>query len=232
MSSTQQTPADRHLPRGHLLVLNRSFLRTVEAENKSPRTIEAYTDGVRLLAIYCQAHGHPILASALQRDDIQDFIADQLARWKPATARQSLPGLRAFFKWAVTEGDLDASPMDGMKAPQLPEQPVDVVRPEHLARLLKVCEGRDFTSRRDTAIILLLVDTGMRRAEWAGMTLVDIDLDQRIVWVLARVAGRGRCQSAARPPRHWTAICEPGRATGWPTCRSSGSGWPAGSPGP
>jgi site-specific recombinase XerC len=65
----------------------------------------------------------------------------------------------------VAEGDLAASPMDGMKLPQLPEQPVEVIRPEHLARLLKTCEGRDFTSRRDTAIILLLVDTGMRRAE-------------------------------------------------------------------
>jgi hypothetical protein len=36
----------RQLPRGHLLVLNRSFRRTLEAENKSPRTIEAYTDAV------------------------------------------------------------------------------------------------------------------------------------------------------------------------------------------
>ena len=78
--------------------------------------------------------------------------------------------------------------MDGMKPPQLPEQLVEAVRPEHLARLLKVCEGRDFTSRRDTAVILLLVDTGMRRAECVGMTLDDVDLDQRIVWVL----GKGR----------------------------------------
>jgi site-specific recombinase XerC len=78
--------------------------------------------------------------------------------------------------------------MDGMKPPQLPEQPVDVVRPEHMARLLRACEGRDFTSRRDTAVILLLVDTGMRRAECVGMTLDDVDLDQRIVWVL----GKGR----------------------------------------
>jgi len=55
--------------------------------------------------------------------------------------------------------------MDGMKPPNLPEQPVGVIRAEQLVRLLKTCEGRDFTSRRDTAIILLLVDTGMRRAE-------------------------------------------------------------------
>jgi integrase/recombinase XerC len=188
MPDVQPAPLAGPLPRGHLLALNRSFRRTLEAENKSPRTIEAYTDAVRLLATYCQAHGHPILAGKLRREHIQDFIADQLARWKPATAHNRYRGLHAFFKWAVAEGDLKASPMNGMRPPQLPEQPVDVVRAEHLTRLLKTCEGRDFTSRRDTAIVLLLIDTGMRRAECVGMTLDDVDLDQRIVWVL----GKGR----------------------------------------
>ena len=75
-----------------------------------------------------------------------------------------------------------------MRPPQLPEQPIEVVGPEHLARLLKTCEGRDFPCRRDTAIVLLLADTGMRRAECAGMTPDDVDLDQRVVWVL----GKGR----------------------------------------
>ena len=95
-----------------------------------------------------------------------------------------------------------------MKPPQLPEQPVDVVRPVHLARLLRACEGRDFTSRRDTAIILLLVDTGMRRAECVGMTLEDVDLDQPDrLGAGARAAGRAPCPSAVRPPKHSTATC-------------------------
>jgi site-specific recombinase XerD len=141
---------------------------------------------VRFLAHYCEAHGKPLFARQLRREHIQDFIADQLARWKPATAHNRYRSLHAFFKWAVAEGDLYASPMDGMKPPNLPEQPVGVIRAEQLVRLLKTCERRDFTSRRDTAIILLLVDTGMRRAECVGMTVDDIDLDQRMVWVLGK----------------------------------------------
>ena len=105
MSMMQPAPPDRQLPRGHLLVLNRSFRRTLEAENKSSRTIEAYTDAVRLLAAYCQAHGHPVLAGELQREHVQLFIADQLARWKPATAHNRYRGLHAFFKWAATAED-------------------------------------------------------------------------------------------------------------------------------
>src|SRR5215203_1932909 len=39
MLDAQPAPVGGSLPRGHLLVLNRSFRRTLEAENKSPRTI-------------------------------------------------------------------------------------------------------------------------------------------------------------------------------------------------
>jgi site-specific recombinase XerD len=119
MLRPQPAAGDRQLPRGQLLVLNRRFRRTQEAENKSPQTIEAYTDAVRLLANYCQAHGHPLVASELGREHIQEFIADQLARWKPATAHNRYRGLHAFFKWTVAEGDLETNPMEGMRPPQL-----------------------------------------------------------------------------------------------------------------
>ena len=112
----------------------------------------------------------------------------------------------------------------GRHEASLPEQPVGVIRAEQLVRLLKTCEGRDFTSRRDTAIILLLVDTGMRRAECVGMTVDDVDLDQRMVWVLGKVTDRARSRLAARPLRPWTAICEYARSIDLRTCRTSGSG--------
>ena len=57
-----------------------------------------------------------------------------------------------------------------------------------LQRLLKVCEGKDFEARRDTAILRLLIDTGMRRSECAYLKVTDIDMDQN----LAYVVGKGR----------------------------------------
>src|SRR5262245_11528522 len=139
------------LPRRHLQALNASFQLTLEQEGKSPRTVEAYTDAVRLLAAYCEAHGLPLLAEELTRDHVRAFIADQLARWKPATAHQRYRSLRKFFTWACEEAVIERSPMARMKPPHLPEQPVAVVHREQLARLLKTCAGRDFASTRDTA---------------------------------------------------------------------------------
>jgi integrase len=77
--------------------------------------------------------------------------------------------------------------MQGMKPPHLPEEPVPALSDAQLRRLLKACEGRDFTARRDTAIRLLM-DTGLRRSECVGITLDDLDLDDQVIMVV----GKGR----------------------------------------
>ena len=66
---------------------------------------------------------HPLTVEAITRDDVRAFIADQLDRWKPLTALNRYRGLQAFFKWAVAEGELEASPMAGMNPPQIPDEP-------------------------------------------------------------------------------------------------------------
>jgi site-specific recombinase XerC len=48
--------------------------------------------------------------------------------------------------------------------------------------------GRSFADRRDTAIIRIFVDTGMRLAEMTNLTLDDLDMDYEVAVVL----GKGR----------------------------------------
>jgi site-specific recombinase XerC len=171
-----------------LPALNASFRRTLRAEDKSERTVKSYTEAVGLLADLLAQRGHPLTVTAITRNDVRGFIADQLQRWKPATALNRYRSLQAFFKWCVAEGELDASPMTGMKPPQLPDEPPPVLTDDQLRRLLKSCDGRDFTDRRDTAIIRLFIDTGVRVSEAAGITLDDLELDDQVVIVL----GKGR----------------------------------------
>jgi integrase len=62
---------------------------------------------------------------------------------------------------------------------------------ELLRRLLATCAGRDFEARRDRALILLLLDTGGRRAEIGGMRLGDVDFEYDVVLVVGK-GGRER----------------------------------------
>ena len=60
--------------------------------------------------------------------------------------------------------------MESMTPPAVPEQPVPVLDVDQLARLLDTCRGNTFENRRDTAIIRLFLDTGMRAGELNGRT--------------------------------------------------------------
>ncbi len=66
--------------------------------------------------------------------------------------------------------------------------PVHVLSPDELRRLLAACAGSGFEERRDTAMVRLFLDTGMRGAELAGLTVDAVDLDAQHVFVM----GKGR----------------------------------------
>jgi site-specific recombinase XerD len=200
---------------GNLPALNGSFRRTLRAEDKSERTVKSCTEAVRLFTDFPAERGHPLTVEAITRDDVRAFIADQLDRWKPLTALNRYRGLQAFFKWAVAEGEMDASPMAGMNPPHIPDEPPPVLTDDELRRPLKSCEGRDFTDRREAAILRLFLDTGVRVAEAAGIMLPgDLHLDDQVVIVL----GKGRRPrplpaDARRPPVRPPAepLARPGR---------------------
>jgi site-specific recombinase XerD len=62
---------------------------------------------------------------------------------------------------------------------------------DELAALLKSCSGNTFENRRDSAIIRLFLDTGMRAGELIGLALDDVDREQSMAFVMGK-GGRGR----------------------------------------
>lgn len=165
-----------------------SWKLSLEAGNKAPRTIETYLDALRLFVDWLEQNGQPTTIRAIERAHISGFVADQVARHRPSTASVRYRGLRVFFKWAVDEDEIATSPMAKMSPPIVPEIPVGIVSDDDMRKLLKLCDGKTFEDRRDTAIMRLFFDTGIRRAELACLAVTDIDLDHRSVTVL----GKGR----------------------------------------
>jgi site-specific recombinase XerD len=165
------------------------FRLSLEAQNKRPKTIRAYLDPIRLLDDYLHDHGMPRRVGAIHREHVEAFIADQLVRYKPATANNRYRGLQAFFRWAVEDDAIEISPMANMKPPTVPEQPVPVISDDDIRSLLRACEGKTFRDLRDTAIVRLLIDTGMRRSELATLAVDDIDLVSK--QALAQAKGGG-----------------------------------------
>lgn len=79
-----------------------------------------------------------------------------------------------------------ANPMHKMSAPRVPDKPVPIVSDDQFRKLLKNADGREFVGRRDSAILLVLYDTGIRRGELAGLRLEDVDLKTRLAYVTGK----------------------------------------------
>jgi site-specific recombinase XerD len=167
-----------------------SWLVFLEGENRAARTLEHYSATVRMFGSWLGEMGRPADVTRIERRDIATWMAHLLTHQKPASAQARYRALRPFFAWCVAEGELDTNPMDGMRPPAIPEQPVPVPDLDDIRRLLKACEGRGFTELRDTAIITLLFATGIRRSECAGLTLADVELADRRVTVLGKGSRR------------------------------------------
>jgi site-specific recombinase XerD len=182
----QTSPNSSAAPELHALA--ESFARHLRAANLSPLTIKSYLDGVEQLTQFLVARdGVPPLRS-IGRDHLEAFLADQLGRWRPATAANRFRSLRQFFKWLVEEEEIESSPMERMPQPRVPDEPPAVVTEADLLALLHTCDAdKSFAGRRDAALLRVLIDTGLRRAEIAGLRYVDdVDLTTGTLFVVGK----------------------------------------------
>src|SRR6266705_427726 len=169
--------------------LLRSFERYLRATNRSERTVGNYLESLHRAEAFLRPRG--VRLRDATRADLEEFLADLLARRAAATAATRYKVLRVLYRWLEEEEDVP-SPMAKMRPPLVPEQPVPVIPADGLRRLLKACDGKGFEARRDTALVMLLLDTGARRDELMSRTLADLDLDLDVLLVL----GKGRRERA------------------------------------
>lgn len=171
------------------------FSRDLRAADKSPRTVETYLAAVDLFARFAEQHQVESVAD-VDADLIRDWLlAMKAAGNSDGTRFNRYNGVKAFLRWATAEGLLEANPMDRIPAPKPQPKPVPVISDDQLRRLLAACRGTGFEEVRDTALLRLLLDTGMRRAEAAalqgrmardGTIEGDVDLDTDTAVVLGK----------------------------------------------
>lgn len=185
-----------------------SFERHLNAANKSPKTVASYLDAIDTLSRWLERQGRvdpPV--DSITTDDLRGFMAEQLGRHTPGTARNRYASLSVFFRWWVEEYADDGSdagnPMRLVPRPKVPDEdaPPRMLSDREIEALLAEvgrklpgsrkegeAEAR-FRQRRDLAIVKLFLNTGLRLAELANLQLDDLDLDACTLTVV-RKGGR------------------------------------------
>jgi integrase/recombinase XerD len=187
------------------------LIRYKQAAQKSEHTISDYRNSFSKLRLYFK--DDPAFAS-LTRDKLVGFFAWLRADYEsepdgvPPRGKKKLSAksvlnihtnLSALWNWAVQEGYVKENFIRRIERPVVTDPVVEPLTREEIGALLKATDisrswkTRELTTNarptavRDRAIIMALVDTGVRASELCGITYTDINFDHNSI----KVRGKG-----------------------------------------
>jgi integrase len=117
------------------------------------------------------------------RRDVNRCVDPIAKRGSPIEAARAFEDLRAMLRWAVSRGDLDHNPIDGMKKPATSKPRERVLADDEILSLwtgLPTALAKSVTGQR---IMKLCLITAQRVGEVAGMRRAELDF-KRALWSL------------------------------------------------
>jgi integrase/recombinase XerC len=150
------------------------YLLRCEVEGKSPRTVLAYRWTLQRFLSALAEVGAPADPAAINRDHLYGYLG-RFTHLAPDTRHRYFREVRCFFNWLVDSGYLDQSPFRGVKNIRVPQRIVRPFARSELTRLLDAC-AHDPVGVRNRAVVMTLLDTGLRCSEAVQLDLDDLDL--------------------------------------------------------
>jgi site-specific recombinase XerD len=191
-----------------LTSLVKGFVLTKQTEGKSPKTVEYYRGNLRRLLWYGEQQRWPDDIRLLTEWHFREFlgyVATEAHRWglrgngsetsnrraSHSTARHYFVSLSCFFNWVLREGFLKDNPMANVKMAKQKPKLIDPYTNEEIRKMLAICDydydhNAKFLASRNRALVLALLDTGVRLSELVGMKLNDVSNETGYIKVLGK----------------------------------------------
>ncbi|MGO9962732.1 MAG: tyrosine-type recombinase/integrase [Acidimicrobiales bacterium] len=201
--------------------------RLIGQRDASAHTVAAYRDCFRLLLGFVHERTgktpSKLLLEDLDATTISAFLAylEQARANTVRTRNARLTAIRSFFHYAALKAPEQAELITRVLS--IPEKlsassEISYLTEIEITALLQAPDRSTWTGRRDHAMLLLAVQTGLRVSELAGLCCQDLQLDS-IAWVRCRGKGRKtRCTPITRQTKTvlqaW--LCERGGQPGHP----------------
>ena len=160
------------------------FLLSCKVTGLSPRSLDFYRDKInRFIRFVGEVNIEEIEAS-----HIRLFLLKLQETNCPMSIHDYYRGIRRFFNWLIEEEYLERSPMRNLKPPRVPRKIIKPFTAEHICKMLSLCDDRKFLGARNKAMILMLLDTGLRLGEFISLDIKDIDIEKETIKVMGKGA--------------------------------------------
>ena len=155
----------------------------------SSNTLDAYVHDVERLSAHLEGQGiHPLDVSL---EDLEHFLASLHDRQiQPRSQARMLSGIRAFYRYLVLDGHLEADPTLLLESPKIGMHLPEVLSVEEIDLLIKTIDLSSREGQRNRAIIETMYSCGLRVSEACNLKISDLYLNEGFI----KVEGKGSKQ--------------------------------------
>jgi site-specific recombinase XerD len=176
---------DLHTPADDFAEARKAFESYCQSKNLSTSTVQYYGYRLQSFNSYLTAKHDGCSPADVTPAGIREFLLYEREQSSAATANHSLCTLRVFFKFLRDEGYIDNNPAKSISKMKTRKPVIETFSSEEVTAILNTCD-KDFCGTRDRAIILILLDCGLRASELCGLELEDVDWTEQTFIVVGK----------------------------------------------
>ncbi len=202
----------------YLPTLAAAFLLDRKAQNLTKKTLDFYRMNLQTFITWCDSQAVKTIDQLTPELLRGFFIALTERGHKAGGVHAFYRTVRAFLRWYAVEFEPTdwRDPLRKVKPPKVDIEPLEPVSLETIRAMLDTCTRGKFTGERDRAILLFLLDTGVRAGELLALDKQDVDVLTGDVLIRKSKSRKPRSvfigRSARRALRAYLKLCEPGKA--------------------
>lgn len=151
------------------------FITDRRVSNLTPGTVNYYREKLQNFLGYCQFQGLEAI-SQLTPQFLRGYLEYLALSHNAGGVHSFYRSVRAFLIWYEAEVEIEGwkNPIRKIKSPKVPEQILEPIELDDLAKMLAACK-KNWTGLRDIAILMILADTGLRANELLQLNREDVN---------------------------------------------------------
>ncbi len=162
------------------------------SDGKSPYTLNWYQQTLNTFLGWLIDTGRPVTLGSVDESIVREFILwfqQRRVRGHEISVlsiNNRVRGLRAFFNWLFKNGYTETHLLQGVKPPRIPQVMVDTLSDKEITDIMASLDQSTMTGSRNTAMLALFLDSGVRLSELVGLTIQDVHIEDQYIKVMGK----------------------------------------------
>ncbi len=165
------------------------FGQSNKAEGKSSKTIIWYGEMLHDYIRYLEKADSITILASLNMESVREYIVHEQGRGlSPYSVQGKVRALKAFSSWLFNEGYTGENILQTLKVPKAPINLIEPLTDKEIERLIGYQNPLTAIGSRNIAILVLLLDSGLRISELCGLKYEDAHIEEGYLKVFGKGA--------------------------------------------